>query len=703
MQVLVSFCNTKVPEIPALGLLDATTSDFEVLKLPAGLPPLCGITGLATCGEFIYVVPQPFCDSQGQSQPFLLVFDRTNFTLRNHYDFRVAADVHSICACDGSLYVVSTGTDEVVALGLKGGSVLSESVFWRPASGGPREDLSHLNAIINREGNLLVSGFGPKAGPLWSSANQGFIFNITQQEKIADGLDQPHSLAWLDGTLAYCESRKKAVRALDGSRIQYLPGYTRGLCKVGRNLFVGTSIGRQVSKSTGLINNPVDPGAYAGECGVFQLSADKFAIEKIFKLGEGAQEIYDLLPIEGTGAWPRVPGLIWRDAGLGGLVVALDGQTGRAKQLTEALAARDASLRDLQIQKERLAEALAQKERDLQNLRLHVAEQAAQSRELAALQPVIEDFQQTFRDEVRAQLGELRGFLADRDALFFAAMKGLQRRGTGEEWADLATSTLGGPAAKKRFDGQRYQEMIDRVRQLVACTLPANAKIAVVSKGDPRLLQLEGRQGLHFPQQDNGTYAGFHPKDSAAAVEALNRIRAKGAEFLLFPATALWWLEHYKEFAAHLSSRARVLARDEQTCVIFALQQESVREPLTGFANGPEYAPLVRQLRGVVDSILPPDSRVLVLSNGDAGLLELGRRVAFHFPQDANGSHPVDSAAAIAQLEELRRTGAHFFVVPKSAWCWFDHHQEFGRYLETKYRAIVRQRHVCTIFDLNGR
>src|SRR3712207_7286398 len=32
-------------------------------------------------------------------------------------------------------------------------------------------------------------------------------------------------------------------------------GYTRGLCQVGEDVFVGVSMGRRVSKSTGMINN----------------------------------------------------------------------------------------------------------------------------------------------------------------------------------------------------------------------------------------------------------------------------------------------------------------------------------------------------------------------------------------------------------------------------------------------------------------
>ena len=60
----------------------------------------------------------------------------------------------------------------------------------------------------------------------------------------------------------------------------------------------GSSVARKVSKSTGLINNPADPGEEAGSCAVniFHLSSatvsDRLAH---ISLGDYAPEIYDLL------------------------------------------------------------------------------------------------------------------------------------------------------------------------------------------------------------------------------------------------------------------------------------------------------------------------------------------------------------------------------------------------------------------------
>ena len=65
----------------------------------------------------------------------------------------------------------------------------------------------------------------------------------------------------------------------------------------------------------------------------------------------------------------------------------------------------------------------------------------------------------------------------------------------------------------------------------------------------------DGRRGWHFPQAAKGEYAGHHPADSAAAIEHLESLRAKGGQYLLFPATAFWWFEHYRDFKQYLDAR----------------------------------------------------------------------------------------------------------------------------------------------------
>lgn len=311
--------------------------------------------------------------------------------------------------------------------------------------------------------------------------------------------------------------------------------------------------------------------------------------------------------------------------------------------------------------------------------------------------------QAAFAQRIQQHLESLDAKLAAADAELLSAnpsAHGLVPAGR----HSAASTSSGASPARKAADRQEYQKIIQRIRRLVAKVVPAGATIAVVNKGDPELLKLEGRQGWHFPQNYDGQYAGHYPDDSAAAIRELEKLRTRGAQYVIFPATALWWLDHYKEFAQHLTTRYSVVGREEQTCVIFGLGDSSVEQRAPRRLDCPEHDYLVGQVRAVVDSIVPADARVLVVSKGDPTLVDLGARSVSHFPQGgatgAASDTPADSAAAIAELEELRQKGAQFLVMPKTVSWWFDKYQEFTQHLETHYRAIVRQKHVCHVFDL---
>lgn len=116
-----------------------------------------------------------------------------------------------------------------------------------------------------------------------------------------------------------------------------------------------------------------------------------------------------------------------------------------------------------------------------------------------------------------------------------------------------------------------YGDLIERIRAAASSALPADATVLVVSKGDEKLLDLAGRRAWHFPRTEDGTYAGYNPVNGSQAVAHLEALRAKGAGYLLLPATALWWLEHYREFGDHLATHYEKLLDQPGTCVIFNL------------------------------------------------------------------------------------------------------------------------------------
>jgi GT2 family glycosyltransferase len=118
-----------------------------------------------------------------------------------------------------------------------------------------------------------------------------------------------------------------------------------------------------------------------------------------------------------------------------------------------------------------------------------------------------------------------------------------------------------------------YGGLVERVRGEVEEHVPAGAKVLVVSRGDRELVRLDEREAAHFPQDESGEYAGYHPADSEAAILELERLRGQGAGFVILPPTAFWWLEHYGRFADHLNERYERI--DCETCLIYRLGSDS--------------------------------------------------------------------------------------------------------------------------------
>jgi hypothetical protein len=122
-----------------------------------------------------------------------------------------------------------------------------------------------------------------------------------------------------------------------------------------------------------------------------------------------------------------------------------------------------------------------------------------------------------------------------------------------------------GPESKR----DSYETLVQKIRDVVRRTLPAEATVVVVSKGDDDLLKLDQRKGWHFLRDKDGPYAG-HPADSNEAITHLEAMRANGGQFLLLPEPAFWWLDHYKEFKQHLESRYQRVHADPN-CIIYQL------------------------------------------------------------------------------------------------------------------------------------
>jgi hypothetical protein len=125
-------------------------------------------------------------------------------------------------------------------------------------------------------------------------------------------------------------------------------------------------------------------------------------------------------------------------------------------------------------------------------------------------------------------------------------------------------------ASRKVDDFEGYEA--GRIRAIVEANVPAGESVIVVSGGDDELLALGGRRAVHFPQNANGTHAGYHPASSEDAVAELERLRSAGAGYLLLPNAAFWWLDHYTGLADTLDASGEIVARDDH-CLVFALRR----------------------------------------------------------------------------------------------------------------------------------
>ncbi|MBS1886479.1 MAG: hypothetical protein JSU06_04745 [Actinobacteria bacterium] len=151
---------------------------------------------------------------------------------------------------------------------------------------------------------------------------------------------------------------------------------------------------------------------------------------------------------------------------------------------------------------------------------------------------------------------------------------------------------------------------------------PEEAVVAVLSKGDPRLLELEARRGVHFPADAEGRYAGFHPRNSEEAIAQLEAARSAGAEYLCLPATGFWWLEHYDGLAAWLGTNCATVADDPATCIVYDLLEPPAVAPLEAAADAD------RGLRDLLEALLPERALLFAIGTDGTGLGRPGWTIA---------------------------------------------------------------------------
>jgi hypothetical protein len=121
----------------------------------------------------------------------------------------------------------------------------------------------------------------------------------------------------------------------------------------------------------------------------------------------------------------------------------------------------------------------------------------------------------------------------------------------------------------------------ERVRATVTAAIPPGAHALIVAKGDDEMMHLEDRLLGHFPQAEDGSYLGYYPATDAEAIRHFESLQERGAQYIVFPRSSRWWLDHYADFHAYLRARSTIVA-DDETCIIFALSATDEAAALPG-------------------------------------------------------------------------------------------------------------------------
>lgn len=292
MRTLVSFCNFSPARSHGLLAFDIAGSSHEWIDVHGGNATLVSVTGVWCAAQRVYAA---WIDSEHRS--FVSVLERPSLGLVSVQPLSDVRDAHSVCVHEGALLVVSTGTDQVWRYALQGDAIGSGEPVW--SATGERRDTHHLNSIAPVGDALWCSGFGPKAGDLWSSALEGYVVDVGTGDTVASRLQHPHSLLAANGEVFVAESRRARVRCLTADRAFDVGGYARGLCFLpDGTCATGLSAARVQSRSTGVVENPADPGEAFGGAGVFlRAPGGQPAPDRHIDLSRFGSEIYDVVSL----------------------------------------------------------------------------------------------------------------------------------------------------------------------------------------------------------------------------------------------------------------------------------------------------------------------------------------------------------------------------------------------------------------------
>lgn len=241
-----------------------------------------------------------------------------------------------------------------------------------------------------------------------------------------------------------------------------------------------------------------------------------------------------------------------------------------------------------------------------------------------------------------------------------------------------------------------YPRLVERVHDHLRRHLRPGAHALVVTRGDSRLLEVQGRDLQHFPQTRTGLYAGYHPADGNEAVEQLEDLRLKGAEYFVLPATASWWLDHYPELREYLAERCEQVVDDPDACGVYALEP-AIATSLELGSQELDAARTLPQVSALINFLLPDSDGVLLVGRA-AEAVDADDRPRWALePPDGEVTPSADDV--LRRIAEAHDGGARYLVLLKSDRP-SEHVDERVRRSATKGLTVVCQQRLAEIYEL---
>jgi hypothetical protein len=257
----------------------------------------------------------------------------------------------------------------------------------------------------------------------------------------------------------------------------------------------------------------------------------------------------------------------------------------------------------------------------------------------------------------------------------------------------LESGANGGGSAQP--DAEAFELLIGKIRDVVEAQVPAEAPFGVVSKGDAALGRIAADRVRHFPHDEQGAPSDVPPADGADAVAQVERLRAGGVEYLVFPSSSFGWLERFPELNEHLVTSYRLVASDN-ACLIYHLVEQA--PAMVEEAPPPPPDPdLMAAVSDLLTRLVPPRSAIAVLTLSAGAPVPAGMQ-AWTFPRAARA----DLGLAAGPISALEAGGVEFLVIPAPEREWLELHPALLGHLRSRHRLVTSQGHLCDVYELEA-